>query len=107
MTKRKSRGSSAKRKSRGGSAKGKSRSLGRKRKRKFWALLINYLGSYSRSKDMAIEKIVGKSSNGSGFGLGMRDLSFYYDKKSTAKNAYAKIRKKEPYMSAKIQMFES
>ena len=40
-----------------------------------------------------IEKILGRHSDGSGFGFGIRDLSFYYEREAHAIKALKKINK--------------
>lgn len=44
-----------------------------------YALTISYSGM--GDADSKIEKVIGKSCDGSGFGFGARDMSFYYRSK--------------------------
>lgn len=55
-----------------------------------YELVVKYSG-FSSEYDNLIEKTVGKEREGSGYGGGIRDMSFYFVKKNAVDFAYKKV----------------
>jgi hypothetical protein len=52
--------------------------------RKTWVLGITYSGFLSAGADSRFEKAIGKTVDGSGYGFGGRDISFYFATRKAA-----------------------
>ncbi len=56
-----------------------------------YVLTVTYVGFYSNSKDTKFEKVVKKEMDGSGYGFGGRDISFWFRTKREMKRAQRRI----------------
>ena len=59
--------------------------------RSIYILNVTYVGFFSNNTDIKFEKILGKQVDGSGYGYGRRDISFWYGTKKAMLSARRKI----------------
>jgi hypothetical protein len=61
---------------------------------KYWRLIVSYdANTRSKERDAYWASVVGKDSEGSGVGFGLRDLEFYFDTEQDALDAEQRVRK--------------
>jgi hypothetical protein len=65
-----------------------------KKKSTTWILYVQYPSNmYFLGWDHKIENFLKRNSDGSGMGMGVRDMDFYYKSKKAAMNASKKLKK--------------
>lgn len=70
-----------------------------------YTIVFTYHG-FDMNFDRHLEKSAGRSRDGSGYGFGLRDLSFGYFQYPAAKRAWNKLRKFKKYNSEMISRCE-
>ena len=71
-----------------------------------WRIEVSYAGRYYPCMDEIIEKIAKRESDGSGMGLGERDLSFYFKTKKQAEKFASDLDKFVKMMNFEITIGE-